>query len=124
MSWPSEVFRTGYGIFEQVIKDLRDPITKKINPFTSKNPMKSLGFKRLLGMTAAMGIIPYGLIKGSQAMFGVSNEEADAANDFVAPWAKDSQKYILEILKQKNYFILIGLRIMFTIHYQGHFKLC
>ena len=25
-------------------------------------------------------------------MFGVSNEEADAANDFVAPWAKDSQK--------------------------------
>ena len=36
MSWPSEVFRTGYGIFEQVIKDLRDPITKKINPFTSK----------------------------------------------------------------------------------------
>ena len=92
MSWPSEVFRTGYGIFEQVIKDLRDPITKSINPITSKNPMKSLGFKRLLGMTAAMGIIPYGLTKGSQAIFGVSNEEADAANDFVAPWAKDSQK--------------------------------
>jgi hypothetical protein len=39
-----------------------------------------------------MGVIPYGLIKGSQAIFGVSNEEADAANEFVAPWAKDSQK--------------------------------
>ena len=106
MSWPSEVFRTGYGIFEQVIKDLRDPITRKINPFTSKNPMKSLGFKRLLGMTAAMGIIPYGLIKGSQAMFGVSNEEADAANDFVAPWAKDSQKIYFRDPKTKELFYI------------------
>ena len=48
--------------------------------------------KRLIGMTAAMGAIPYGLIKGSQAIFGVSNEEADAANEFVAPWAKNAQK--------------------------------
>ena len=106
MSWPSEVFRTGYGIFEQVIKDLRDPITRKINPFTSKNPMKSLGFKRLLGMTAAMGIIPYGLTKGSQAMFGVSNEEADAANDFVAPWAKDSQKIYFRDPETKELFYI------------------
>jgi hypothetical protein len=92
MSWPSEVFRTGTGIFRQVIKDLKDPVTGKINPITSKNPMKGLGMKRLIGMTAAMGAIPYGLIKGSQAIFGVSNEEADAANEFVAPWAKNAQK--------------------------------
>ena len=92
MSWPSEVFRTGYGIFKQIAKDLKDPITGKLNPATSKNPMKDLGLKRLVGMVGAMGIIPYGLIKGSQAIFGVSNEEADAANDFVAPWAKSSQK--------------------------------
>ena len=32
MSWPSEIFRTGYGIFEQILKDLKDPITGKINP--------------------------------------------------------------------------------------------
>ena len=92
MSWPSEVFRTGYGIFKQIAKDLRDPVTGKLNPVTSTNPMRDLGLKRLVGMVGAMGIIPYGLIKGSQAIFGVSNEEADAANDFVAPWAKSSQK--------------------------------
>jgi len=92
MSWPSEVFRTGYGIFEQIAKDLRDPVTRSLNPITSTNPMKGLGMKRLVGMVGAMGIIPYGLTKGSQAIFGVSNEEADAANDFVAPWAKSSQK--------------------------------
>ena len=92
MSWPSEVFRTGFGIFKQIAKDLRDPVTGKLNPVTSTNPMRDLGLKRLVGMVGAMGIIPYGLIKGSQAIFGVSNEEADAANDFVAPWAKSSQK--------------------------------
>ncbi len=91
MSWPSEVFRTGAGIFRQIIKDIKDPVTGKINPITSKNPMKSEGMKRLIGTTAAMGIIPYGLIKGSQAIYGVTQEEADAARDFVAPWSKNSQ---------------------------------
>ncbi len=106
MSWPSEVFRTGTGIFRQIIKDMKDPLTGKINPITSKNPMKGLAMKRLVGTTLAMGAIPYGLIKGSQAMFGVSNEEADAANDFVAPWAKDSQKiYIRDPETDDLYYI-------------------
>jgi hypothetical protein len=91
MSWPSEVFRTGGGIFRQIMKDLRDPITGKINPITSTNPMKGEGMKRLIGIIAATSAIPYGLVKGSQAIFGVSNEEADAARDFVAPWSKNSQ---------------------------------
>jgi hypothetical protein len=91
MSWPSEVFRTGAGIFRQIIKDLKDPITGKINPITSTNPMKAEGMKRLVGMSFAMGVIPYGLIKGSQAIYGVTQEEADAARDFVAPWSKNSQ---------------------------------
>ena len=91
MSWPSEVFRTGTNIFRQIIKDLKDPITGSINPITSTNPMKAMGMKRLVGMVGAMGVIPYASIKGAQAIFGVSNEEADAAKDFVAPWSKDSQ---------------------------------
>ena len=80
MSWPSEIFRTGYNIFEQGLKDLKTP------------GFRGLGMKRVVGMTAAAAAIPYGLTKGSQAIFGVSNEEADAANDFVAPWAKSSTK--------------------------------
>ena len=106
MSWPSEVFRTGTGIFRQIIKDLKDPITGKINPITSKNPMKGLAMKRLIGTTLTMAAIPYGLIKGSQALFGVSNEEADAANDFVAPWAQDSQKiYMRDPETDELYYI-------------------
>jgi len=106
MSWPSEVYRTGGGIFRQIVKDLKDPVTGKINPVTSTNPMKGLGMKRLIGMSAAMAAIPYGLIKGSQAIFGVSNEEADAANDFVAPWAVDSQKiYMRDPETDEIYYI-------------------
>jgi len=42
-------------------------------------------------MVTAMGVLPYGLIKGAQALYGVTQEEADAARDFVAPWSKNSQ---------------------------------
>ena len=39
MSWPSEVFRTSGGIFEQILKDIRDPVTGSLNYFKSTNPM-------------------------------------------------------------------------------------
>ena len=44
MSWPSEVFRTSGGIFEQNIKrPIRDPVTGSLNYFKSTNPMKNIG---------------------------------------------------------------------------------
>ena len=92
MSFPSEIFRTGTGVVTRALKEIADPKTGKINPITSTNPKKGIGMKRLIGGVAAFGAIPYGVIKGSQMMFGVSNEEADAGNSFVAPWAKTSQK--------------------------------
>ena len=91
MSWPSEIFRTGFGIFSKALDDIRDPVTKKINPITSTNPMKGIGMKRLIGAVTAFGALPYGIVKGVQAINGVSDEEADAGRDFVAPWSKNSQ---------------------------------
>ena len=92
MSWPSEIFRTGGGIFDQVIKDIKDPVTGSLNYFKSTNPMKSIGLSRAVGAGAAMAAIPYGIVKGSQAIFGVSDEEAAAATNLgVAPWSKNSQ---------------------------------
>jgi len=92
MSFPSEIFRTGTGIVEQILKDLRDPITGSLNPITSTNIMKGVAMKRLIGSTVALGALPYGVVEGSKAIYGVSDEEAKAAADFVAPWSKDSQK--------------------------------
>ena len=92
MSFPSEIYRTGVGNIEQILKDLRDPITGSLNPITSTNIMKGQAMKRLIGMTTATAALPYGLVEASKSIYGVSDEEANAANDFVAPWAKDSMK--------------------------------
>ena len=91
MSWPSEIFRTGYGIMRQALKDIKDPVTGSINPITSTNPMKGIGMKRLVGGVTAFGVLPYGIVEGVKSINGVSDEEAQAGRDFVAPWSKDSQ---------------------------------
>jgi hypothetical protein len=91
MSWPSEIYRTGYGIMRQALKDIKDPVTGKINPITSTNPMKKIGLQRLIGAITAFGVLPYGIVEGTKAINGVSDEEAEAGKDFVAPWSKDSQ---------------------------------
>jgi hypothetical protein len=92
MSFPSEIFRTGTGIAQQILRDLKDPITGSLNPFTSTNIMKGQALKRLSGATLTYAVLPYGVVEGSKAIHGVSDEEAKAAADFVSPWSKDSQK--------------------------------
>ena len=92
MSWPSEVFRTSGGIFEQILKDIRDPVTGSLNYFTSTNPMKNIGLSRAAGAATAFSAIPFGIVEGAKAIFGVSDKEATAARDLgVAPWSKNSQ---------------------------------
>ena len=96
MAFSSEQFRTSAGIMTQILKDLKDPITGSLNPITSTNIMKGLAMKRLIGMTTATAALSYGLVKAGQAISGVSDEVAQAANDFVAPWSKDSQKIFMK----------------------------
>ena len=79
MSWPSEVFRTSGGIFEQILKDIRDPVTGSLNYFKSTNPMKGIGLSRAAGAAAAFSVIPYGIVEGSKAIFGVSDKEATSS---------------------------------------------
>ena len=92
MSFPSEIYRTGVGNIEQILKDLRDPITGSLNPIRSTNIMKGQAMKRLVGMTVATAALPYGVVEASKSIYGVTDEEAKAAEDFVAPYAKDSMK--------------------------------
>ena len=93
MSFPSEIYRTGVGNIEQILKDLRDPITGSLNPVRSTNVMKGQAMKRLVGMTVATAALPYGVVEASKSIYGITDEEAKAADDFVAPWAKDSMKF-------------------------------
>ena len=97
MSWPSEIFRTGGGIFDQVIKDIKDPVTGSLNYFKSSNPMKSIGLSRAVGGLTAFTALPYGIVQGAKSIFGVSDEEADAATSLaVAPWSKNSQNIFVK----------------------------
>ena len=92
MSWPSEVFRTSGGIFEQILKDIRDPVTGSLNYFKSTNPMKILVYLELQVQLLHLELYRMVLYKGSKAIFGVSDKEAQAARDLgVAPWSKNSQ---------------------------------
>jgi len=91
MSWPAEVYRTGYGIMSRALKEIKDPVTGSINPITSTNPLKGIGMKRLIGGTTAFAALPIGLVEGVKAINGVSDEESEAGRDFVAPWSKNSQ---------------------------------
>jgi len=92
MSWPSEIFRTGFGIVKQSLKDIKDPVTGSLNYFKSTNPMKGQGLSRLVGATTAFSAIPYGIIEGTKAIYGVSDEEAKAVRESAtAPWSKNSQ---------------------------------
>jgi len=92
MSWPSEVFRTGFGIMKQALRDIKDPKTGSLNYFTSTNPMKGQGLARLVGGSTAFAALPAGVVYGTRAIFGVSDEEAKAVQESgVAPWSKNSQ---------------------------------
>jgi hypothetical protein len=97
MSWPSEVFRTGYGIADQALKDIKDPITGSLNYFKSTNPMKGVGLARLTGAVTAFGALPYGIIEGTKAIYGVSDDEEKAVRESAAaPWSKNSQLIVVK----------------------------
>ena len=97
MSWPSEIFRTGTGIVQQALKDIRDPITGSLNYFKSTNPMKGAGLARVVGGATAFSALPAGIVFGTRAIYGVSDEEAKAAQESgVAPWSKNSQNIYIK----------------------------
>ena len=54
--------------------------------------MKNIGLSRAAGAATAFSAIPFGIVEGAKAIFGVSDKEATAARDLgVAPWSKNSQ---------------------------------
>ena len=90
MSFPSEIIRTTGNIARRAIHEIRDPITGKINPITSTNPLKGIGMRRLLGMSMTHTMIPAGLTAGGMALYDVSRDELDAIRRFLPQWSKNS----------------------------------
>jgi len=90
MSFPSEILRTSTNIAARIIKEIKDPVTGKVNPFTSTNPLKNIGLKRALGFSIVLGAAPYGITKGFQALYDVTNEELNAIKRYLPKWSRNS----------------------------------
>ena len=78
MSFPSEIMRTTTNIAQRSIKEIKDPA------------LRSIGIKRLLGLTTVLGAAPYGIQKGFQGLYNVTNEELSALKQFLPEWSKNS----------------------------------
>ena len=52
--------------------------------------LRSIGIKRLLGLTTVLGAAPYGIQKGFQGLYNVTNEELNALKQFLPEWSKNS----------------------------------
>ena len=78
MSFPSEIMRTTTNIAQRSIREIKDPA------------LRSIGIKRLLGLTTVLGAAPYGIQKGFQGLYNVTNEELNALKQFLPEWSKNS----------------------------------
>ena len=78
MSFPSEILRTTTNIAHRGIKEINDPA------------LRSIGMKRLLGLTTVLGAAPYGIQQGFQALYDVTNEELNALRRYLPEWSKNS----------------------------------
>ena len=75
MSFPSEILRTTTNIAQRAIKEIKDPA------------LRTIGFKRLFGLTTVLAAAPYGVQKGFQALYDVTNEELDALKRYLPEWS-------------------------------------
>jgi len=78
MSFPAEILRTGTNIAARGIKEIQDPA------------LRSIGMKRLLGMTTVVAAAPPAFEAGFQALYDVSDEELNAIKEFLPEWSKNS----------------------------------
>jgi len=78
MSFPSEILRTTTNIAQRSIKEIKNPA------------LRSIGLKRLIGMTTVLAGAPYGFQKLAQGFYNVTNEELNALKQFLPEWSKNS----------------------------------
>ena len=90
MSFPSEILRTSTNIVERALKEIKDPLTGKINPFTSTNPLKGIGIKRLTGMATTTLVVPTAVAEGARALYDITEDELKAMKRFLPEWSQNS----------------------------------
>ena len=78
MSFPSEILRTTTNAAQRAIREIKNPA------------LRNIGLKRLLGLSTVLAVAPYGVQKGFQGIYGVTNEQLDALKQYLPEWSKNS----------------------------------
>lgn len=89
-TFPAEMIRTTWNNVAQTKKELADPKTR------------SIGLKRMAGMMTVMGMT-YGMTEFLRQAYGIFDDEDEALDQFVAPWAKNGQRVHLRGKKNGTY---------------------
>ena len=90
VSFPAEIIRTGAGIVDTALSQIKDPVTGSLNFIKSTNPEKLLGLKRLLGFGVTTTALPYGIQEGFKVLYDVTEDEMNAMKRYVPDWSKNS----------------------------------
>ena len=71
MSFPSEILRTSTNIVERAFKRNKRSCNRYVNYFTSTNPLKGIGFKRLAGMATTTVVVPATAVQRELELFTI-----------------------------------------------------
>ena len=94
MSFPSEILRTGTNIAQKAIK--------REHKRSSAN-LRNIGYEKIIWFdNCTSRYYPYGVQKGFQSLYGVTNEEADALKRYLPVVKKLYNYYLLEMKIQVN----------------------
>ena len=88
VSFPAEIYRTGYNIMNQAWKEIFT--THTLADGRVVTPFRSIGMKRMFGLASTVVGVPYGTVEAFKAIHDVTEEEMAALRRFVPEWSKNS----------------------------------
>jgi len=88
VSFPAEIMRTTTNILGRALKEIKYQHT--LDDKRIVHPLRGIGMKRLFGLATTVVAVPYGVTKGAQALYDVSDAEMDALRRFVPEWSRNS----------------------------------
>jgi hypothetical protein len=113
-SFPSAIMTSAVGIGNRIVKEMKHskpvkgssmtPIVNEIGKGFVKNdnPLYGIGFKRLLGSTAAFGTLGTGIVAGFSSIYGTTEEQERALERWVAPYEVADKKIISHDIDKKT----------------------
>jgi len=88
VSFPAEIMRTSTNIVNRAMREIKYSHT--LTDGTVVNPLKNIGYKRLIGFGTTVAAVPYATVEAAKMLYDVSEDEMQALRRYVADWSKNS----------------------------------